>query len=658
MLCYSICPASASRPAQRGIALVIVLSFLVLLSALIIAFFSSVQTDLVGSKTYASGVTVRQLAETTTNVVIGQISDATKSYLVPGDTGSSRMTWASQPGLIHTYGDDGKPGRSFKLYSSGNMVEDAGIDYLPVKQVDTEVPDNWPTAPALFSDLNSPVLIPDEASGTITAADGKKYTANYPILDPLGQYVPNDQTGIEGFSIQNAKGFGAATWKPDASYNPSVSSDPKKTGNPAPMPVRWLYVLRDGTLTAPDPGGTTTATWTSAPSNPKPSKDNPIVGRVAFWADDETCKLNINTASEGTFWDRSRAVSDNSSSPFGEKQLNDRVPVKGEFQRYPGHPATICLSPVFGGLNTALKVPEGDNLTDAEYNKYYKPYYDIVPRVRDGGTKGGTALSVSNGGGRIDPDQNRLYSSVDELLFAAPDGTTPIPPSVSPLRKPSLYLNRSQLEQAKFFLTAYNRAPEVNAFGRPRISLWQLQQEKDPGNGQDGSPPRPRNSKDELLAFCSTINKNPYYFQRYSIYLRQPTNLRTAHPLQPFKQSPPPSSQSKSLDWTFNQTGKTRNQELYEYLQNLTETNIPGWGNKLTDKYSAKSRDQILTEMVDLIRAGTNGYAIDKNLPPNYEYAPARGLSDAVSGETQIVPLAPPANTPGDGTKGFGRFPP
>ena len=665
MFFSSICPASASRPAQRGVALVIVLSFLVLLSALIIAFFSSVQTDLVGSKTYASGVTVRQLAETTTNVVIGQISDATKSYLVPGDTGSSRMTWASQPGLIHTYGDDGKPGRSFKLYSSGNMVEDAGIDYLPVKQVDTEVPDNWPTAPALFSDLNSPVLIP-EAGGKI-AVDGKTYTANYPILDPLGQYDPKAQTGIEGFSIQSAKGFGAATWTPSDSYNPSVPSDPQKTGNPAPMPVRWLYVLRDGMLTAPDPGGTTTATWTSGPTNPKPTKDNPIVGRVAFWADDETCKLNINTASEGTFWDRAWANSDNGSSPFTENQLNNRVPVKGEYQRYPGHPATICLSPVFSGLIPQFKIPSpaGDLFSGSDYATYQR-YYNLLPRVRDGGSQGGTVDTYTGNVGRIDPDQNRLFSSVDELLFAAPDGINPQAPSVAATRTASTGITRSALEKAKFFLTAYNRSPEVNAFGRPRISLWQLQQEQDPNNGNGGGPKRPRNSKDELLAFCSTINsasKYKFFFQRYSFYLRDPTNVRTSHPTVPFMQLPShgfqaPSSQDTTLDWTG--SGMDRNRELYQYLQDLTSTKVPGWGSKITDKYPAATRDQILTEMIDLVRAGTNGYAVDANLPPRYEYAPARGLSDAASGETQIVPLVPPDNTPGGvaiNTKGFGRFP-
>lgn len=654
---------SSPSHSQRAVALVLVLAFLVLLSTLLIAFLSSVGTDLQGSRTYASGVTAKQLAETTTNIVMGQISDATKSYLVPGDTSSPRMTWASQPGMIHTYDDTGKPGRSFKLYSSYDMVEDEGSDYLPAKQVDSEVPKTWVTSPALFTDLNAPVLVPE--TGGRVSVDGKPYTPNYPILDPLGLENLSSGTGIEGFSIDKAPGFGSARWTPSETYNPTFSTNPSNTGNPAPMPVRWLYVLRDGTITAPDPTGTTTASWSSAPDHLKPTKDNPIVGRVAFWADDDTCKLNINTASEGTFWDRGWTNGSNGSSPFGEVQLNRRIPVKGEYQRYPGHPATVCLSPVLGGLLPGYAIPATDDTGTPDYSIYQR-YYELLPRVREGGTRAGT-IDTFGGGMAIDPDQNRLFSSVDELLFTSPEGPNPADPVGSGIRTPSPEITKSALERAKFFLTAYNRAPEVNAFGRPRISLWQLQLENDPNNGANGvGPARPRNAKDELLAFCSTVNatnKYKYYFQRHTYYLRNPINVRTAHRDIPFMQLPaygyvPPSSQHPSLDWTG--SGMERNRELYQYLQSLTSTNIPGWGTKITDKYSAPVRDQILTEMIDLIRGGTNSYAMDPALPPRYEYAPARGLADAASGETMIVPLVPPDNTPsgvGVGTKGLSRFP-
>lgn len=635
------------KPARHirfhGVALVLVLCFLALLSMLVLAFFTSVRTELQSAGTYSSSVTVRQLAESTTHIVMGQILDGTQSFAIPGDTGSARLTWASQPGLIRTYADDGSTGRTYKLYSTANMVEDAGTDYIPTSHLTEEVPNTWPGSPALFTDLNKPVLVPDP-QGAIRSG-GNTFSATYPIVDPLALL----NNAVEGFSIQAAPGFASATWTPDPSYNPTFSADARYTANPAPMPVRWLYVLRDGTLTTPDAGGATTATWASSAVNPRPSATNPIVGRVAFWTDDETCKLNINTASEGVFWDRAWANSSVATSPYGESQLNTNVPVRGEYNRYPGHPAMTCLSPVLGGLLSSLKPPSGDSLSSSDYTQYYKPYYDIAPRVNDGGSMGGTVATYQATVGSLSPDANRLYASVDELLFAAPDGTSAAVANGSSPRITNPNMTRAVLEQAKFFLTAYNRSPEVNAFGRPRICLWPLQQTSDP------SGIRPRNARDELIAFCSTINRNPYYFQRYSIY--QPGINNNGK----FGQNPPPSSQHPSLDWS----NIPRNQQLYAYLQSLTSAPVPGWGNRITDKYPAgPACNQILTEMVDLIRSGVNTYSIDQSLTPQYYYAPSRA-SGSAPGETSVVPLVPTGFTAGPstpslspvGTKGTGRFP-
>ena len=62
---------------------------------------------------------------------------------------------------------------------------------------------------------------------------------------------------------------------------PSISGDfpiaPPAAGQTvANMKVGWSNILRD-------------------PSQPA-SKDNPLIGRVAYWVDDESCKVNINTA--------------------------------------------------------------------------------------------------------------------------------------------------------------------------------------------------------------------------------------------------------------------------------------------------------------------------------------------------------------------------
>src|SRR5687767_8249091 len=101
-------------------ALIIGLALLVLLTALVIAFFTSVRSEVRAAKTYESNVTVNQLVNSTTHLVTGQIVEATRSsknMTAPGSaipTGD-RLTWASQPGLIRTWDDTGKGWKIFKL---------------------------------------------------------------------------------------------------------------------------------------------------------------------------------------------------------------------------------------------------------------------------------------------------------------------------------------------------------------------------------------------------------------------------------------------------------------------------------------------------------------------------------------------------------------
>ncbi len=63
-------------------------------------------------------------------------------------------------------------------------------------------------------------------------------------------------------------------------------------------------MLQNGTL-VPGLASGTPGTVNVAGSSPS----NPIVGRVAFWTDDETSKLNVNTAGDGTYFDTQRLAS-------------------------------------------------------------------------------------------------------------------------------------------------------------------------------------------------------------------------------------------------------------------------------------------------------------------------------------------------------------
>ena len=536
----------------------IVLGMLMLVLILVVAFFSSVSVELQSAKRYSSGADARALADSAVSLVISQIQDATTT---------PSLAWASQPGMIRTYDVNGGDVTAYKLYSSGTLRVSGGF---PLTSQNAEVPAGWAGETALFTDLNKPVAVAG--------------SNHYPILDPAavaanvsgGTALSGTSAAIEGCYLDTSHG--------------AVATSASQT-NPLPMPVQWMYVLKSGALAAMNP---TTRQVAGA------TNDNPIVGRIAFWTDDETSKVNINTASEGTFWDRPWATS---LATGYEQNLSKSVPVQNEFQRYPGHPAMTSLSvvfPEFGVTGTSKEM-----------------IYNIIPRVAGGGSTQG-AVTTSKNSLPIIPDNQRLFASVDEFFFSATNFTAG--ERQTNAKGSASTLNVSDIEKTRFFLTANSRAPEVNLFNKPRITLWPLQVN-----------PAERNAKDRLIAFCSTVGNTPYYFQRYNTYT-SPT------------QDPMPSSQSPTMDWDL----IPRNQTLYSYLQSLTGASIPGLGGSLAAKYPA-SRDQILTQMFDLMRSMVNTFSTADT--PQYFYTPF-STAGMIKGQGQVVPLEPP-----NGTKGFGRFP-
>ena len=95
-------PAFIFHPAtwsnRRGAALLIALTFLVLLSAVVLALFGTTRTDRQNASTFATGQETMRLADAAVSLVQGQIRDATIQPCVG---------WASQPGMIRTFGTSG-----------------------------------------------------------------------------------------------------------------------------------------------------------------------------------------------------------------------------------------------------------------------------------------------------------------------------------------------------------------------------------------------------------------------------------------------------------------------------------------------------------------------------------------------------------------------
>lgn len=548
-------------------ALVLVLSFLVIISGLMIAFFTSVTTERSGSSAAAASVSANALADSAVNVVMAQIVDATQGRSGAGNP-SSTQAWASQPGMIRTYANNGTPRNVYKLFSDAKMIDSASSLNAGVRL------DNWKSDDMVdvYTDLNAPAA---DAQGRL----------NYPILDPTAQGV------VEGFKISQAPGYNAS--EPDSAAN-----------NPAPMPVRWLYVLEDGTLVpapdAPAAGGGLVIAGAS--------EKNRITGRVAFWTDDESSKVNINTASEGVYWDIPRIFSTEDVGVFGsgltaaQPGLALTQPANNEYQRYPGHPATTSLSAVLGNF---LKVPN----TAAAINKGQVPlfneYYNLAPRIAPGGSAAGTQIPT----GKLTPDSDRLYASIDELMFkaeASPNG------SAAPRRiantsntaKPGV-LTRDALEKAKFFLTASSNAPEVTLYNTPRVGIWPVHVD-----------PKKRTAYDQVAAFCARVGRYDYFFTR--------SNARSS---------------------TADYDNIARNQTLYQSLQKLTETPVPGFGGNFLTKYQA-DRDQILTSIFDYIRT-TNLSDTSLGATP---YTPVSTFTKTAPGGGEVIPIRI------GNTQGFGRF--
>src|SRR5437588_821332 len=111
------------RNNRSGIALIVVLVFLVLLSVFIVGFFSNSQDELTAAQSFTGEVTAQQLGESAVSVVMGQIREATgRASGLRADGKYGQGAWGSQPGMIRVYADGEKASSKadafFKLYSS------------------------------------------------------------------------------------------------------------------------------------------------------------------------------------------------------------------------------------------------------------------------------------------------------------------------------------------------------------------------------------------------------------------------------------------------------------------------------------------------------------------------------------------------------------
>ncbi|WP_395748502.1 Verru_Chthon cassette protein A [Prosthecobacter sp.] len=590
------------RRRRRAVALITVLGVLALSLVLMTALLSATRIEFNSTVAQVDGAQTRLHADSVINLAISQIQQGTHQ-----DTANSGTEiWASQPGMIRQYKQDGTLLRGLKLYSDSTMVAKTDAEIA----ADTP-PADWDKKPDQYVDLNEPVV---RANVTDPAGAPRLF---FPIIDPRA-YSQTSSRSVEGFTYSTYVN-GASGQALDGVVAPSSGGSEDKQR--LPMPVEWLYMLKDGTLGCLDNTGKFVG-----PNGEVPTRDNPMISRVAFWTDDESTKININTAGEGTPWDTPRLFHERDG---GWAQYQ---PMMYEYQRYPGHPATVCMSTVlFPGQDMNPRLADS-----SAFNKaltYKEAIYDLMPKILPGGSKAGSVL--------VPPNQDfsptnfqavqaalaeRLFPSVDEFLLrpaAQKDGQrSEINLGVNQIW--SGLQNYEVVERLRSFLTTRSRSSEMNPFGLPKISMW-------PVNRTNSS--RYRTAFDNTIVNCSQIAGKDYFFTRQDC--TSETEL----------------------------SGIPRNKQLFDYLMTLTDQPIPGFGASnatFTTKYG-DNLQQILVELFDYIRC-TNLYD-DTIAERNIGLTPSiTGLPDARTTATSAGMAAgtftPMRNSTGSSFPGHGQVTP
>ncbi len=586
---------------KQGVAILTVLAIITLMTVLVVSFFNMATSAKVTAKGSVEIQRVTTLKDTIINLVIAQFREA--SRLTPSNASSPRdiVTWTSQPGAIRTFSGnptDFSNNRLFKLYSSsvpqisdmrpfetGKLIEQINEDNAP----------DWAERPDEFADLNRPVYTAatgDRARVT-GAGDTKGFT--YPIADPRAY---NGRDGALD-AARNTEGF---TYSARSGTVRMKGVDPSQ--EQLAMPVRWIYLLQDGTLGYLDDNKEFQSL--NGSNSGTVSRDNPMVGRMAWWADDESCKVNVNTASVPAAWDTPRTTS------LEDQWLAKNQPIAGEFQRYPGHPAGVDLSAVFypnrrwvppdlQSVIAGTQNPAGGRM-DLLKVEDARRVWDLAPfivgdsqevRVGSVGTGGGMFATPTDATVGASND-DRLFTSMDEVYFKASGATNK---SLNAPRSNLLSENKDgkleflqTLQRSQFFLTHKSHSPELTNQGFPRVSMFPMDLLAVPAVGTTGSLPQGVSPYDVTMALNSTIGGrssvaggNAYFFQRRD-----------------------PGSRHNEM---FNSgDSRVRNTKVFKYLKELSKLPIPGYPETVPFKVqSVSAEDPAGLSLASKYPPGLNG---------------------------------------------------
>jgi uncharacterized protein (TIGR02600 family) len=547
---------------------------------------------------------VRTLSDLPAQVVISQIRRATQNL-------GTFFTWTSQPGLIRVHSLEGNSANGadakrqefrYPLYSTQALYATGRLD------LSTELGGlaQWPGSKALYVDLNEPIEVRQDLRTGAPLPSGTQGTLVFPILDPSAfeRVGNNGEARVQGMAINGSP--------------PATSAR-----HQMPMPVAWLYVLSTGKILAPLPGSSpTVARFNMGDFQPQGAEPAPkIIGRIAFWTDDESCKINLNTATEPAPWHPPMTVSER------DRWAADASPVRGETHRLAGHPAYTALSPVFrsfGGLASPVTSLQPQPQPPSENGAGVSLFKDSLTNIhsllphspqRETGSIHGTESVISNTIPPI-PRAPAAWSNVDEFLFdsGVPFGSGAMRQRNGFQSVGGYSLDEADIRRARFCLTTHSSAPETNPFNQPKISLWPIQEDT-----------AQRTRTDHLMALAASLGgaagaRHYYGLQRASAW----------------SGTSPGSSHSTNADLALG----SRNRQLFDWLRTLTSAHFPTFSGSFEGKYGLLNRDHLLLSMFDLMRWTANpGNAWTDN-GPSYDYlAPSTEGDAPIEGSGMVTPL-------------------
>jgi len=332
------------------------------------------------------------------------------------------------------------------------------------------------------------------------------------------------------------------------------------------MPVAWVEVLQDGSIIRN--GATSTVT---------PTKNNPIIGRYAYWVDTETSKVNLNTAGRGQ-----------TTYSFSYDPASGNFPSAGnDLQNLTGSPSRVDLSQLDGNITPAQ--------SRATFHYTYGGYW-LPDTVNDTITSPVfTALNSPTptpNFATYPQGMHRFNNIADWALMPTTD-------SLFTATAVSRISASTQIEPNKFYLTTHSRAPELTPWGYNKMWL-QVTDENTTTNGLPymgnrlngkGVPYYPSSTAVGYVPGFPGVSESRYYYTPY---------LKSTVP-------------GSDLIEPSRYEGSMRNMAAFinNMMVQLNRTDWPGFaGQSFVQKYGQKECEDLAYNLICLYDGGVRAQSI------------------------------------------------